>query len=141
MRKRILILLLLISPCLSFNNDSKKNLFIEDQMPFLEPNGFFLKNYSKYVNPFDGILEMYFGLPDTCELEIKIKHDVNNTLVAYLKKDSFPSGYYKVRWNGKDLDNEFAEDGVYIFELKAISKIGSLNSNFVASSILFYLKP
>ena len=138
MRKRILILLILISPCLSFNKDSSKNIFISNQMPFLVPNGFFLKNYSEHLDPFDRIPTMYFGLPDTCELEIKIKSAVTNALVAYFKKDSFTPGYYKVDWNGKNLDNEYLEDGIYNFELSAKSKKGILNSNFVASSKLFF---
>jgi len=72
-------------------------------------------------NPARSHMELYYGLPEECDLRIEI-YDSAGRLVTILAKGMFRAGSYRVRWDGRSNEGEMMPSGLYYARLSSASK-------------------
>ena len=75
------------------------------------PDEYFLG--SAYPNPFNSIIRLNYGLPETARLTIKV-YDVSGRLVTTLINDDQPAGYHTALWKGDNVSS-----GSYFVKMKS----------------------
>jgi len=82
---------------------------------------------NNYPNPFNPSTIIHFNIPSSLSnsnVELII-YNINGEVIKHLVNEILPSGNYLVRWDGKnDLGNSVSS-GIYIYNLRAESKIVS----------------
>ncbi|MCB9258108.1 MAG: PQQ-binding-like beta-propeller repeat protein [Ignavibacteriales bacterium] len=91
--------------------------------------------FQNYPNPFNPATKIKFQLAETSKLELNI-FNIAGEKVKLLNNDIKNAGYYSIDWNGLNDQNEEVSSGIYIFQMKAISK----SSNFQKSIKMIKLK-
>jgi len=79
------------------------------------------KSYSlhqNYPNPFNATTLIKYDLPKTTAVKIVVYNILGQT-VCTLADEELPAGFYSVRWNGKNGNNEDVASGVYFYRIDA----------------------
>jgi hypothetical protein len=73
-------------------------------------------------NPFNPSTVIAFTLPEATRVELAI-YDVQGRLVRVLRGGRAPAGRHEVEWNGRDTRGEPVSSGLYLYRLKAGTKV------------------
>ena len=68
---------------------------------------------SAFPNPFNSVTKIYYGLPETAHISIRI-YDISGRLVTKLINETQTSGSFSVTWNARDVAS-----GVYVLRLES----------------------
>ena len=77
----------------------------------LIPDDYFLAN--AYPNPFNSVIRLNYGLPETARLSIKV-YDISGRLVSTLVDTDQPAGYHSTLWNGNTTSS-----GTYLVNMES----------------------
>jgi hypothetical protein len=80
------------------------------------PATFMLEN--NYPNPFNPSTTILYGIAQQSQVTVKV-YSVLGQEMATLVNDIQSPSYYRVVWNGKDLNGKSASSGVYFFRIIA----------------------
>jgi len=89
---------------------------VSDQNTERPPDTFSLS--PNYPNPFNHATVMHYQIPVHSQVTVQI-YDMVGRLVRILADQKQPSGFYNVRWDGKDGINREVANGVYFFAVRA----------------------
>ncbi len=73
-----------------------------------------------FPNPFNPAITLPYALPDLSTVVIHV-YDITGRRVATLKNEMEEAGYYRIRWNGKNMSNIPLPSGMYIIQMTAKS--------------------
>ncbi len=141
MKRIFLLFLFLLIINSNLYTQSNRTIFVTRLLTEKSPNGYFLEGVK--INPFSPVTYTFFGIADTCFLEIEIKNKNSKKIIDNKRFYRFIPGYYKIEWETKNTIENELEEGIYI--LKIIAKYEDLKMNIESSfeastTILFYMK-
>lgn len=87
--------------------------------------------YPNYPNPFNPSTVIYYSLPKTSYIELKI-YNINGSLVKTLYNGIQTNGLHYVQWDGRNELNQPVSSGIYIYVLK--------NENMIKTKKMLLLK-
>jgi hypothetical protein len=70
-----------------------------------------------FPNPFNSQTTIEYSLPESSDIELNV-YDIKGELVQRIFKGNQPTGQYRVNWDGKGLDGNTVNSGVYLLQLK-----------------------
>ena len=73
-----------------------------------------------YPNPFNPAITLPYALPELSTVTIMV-YDITGRRVTTLKNQMEEAGYYRIRWNGKNMSNIPLPSGMYIIQMTAKS--------------------
>lgn len=85
--------------------------------------------YENYPNPFNGITNISFAVPERDEFTIRI-HDLQGRLVKELYHGKLDPGIHKIHWDGRNQSGQVTASGVY-FYVVSHKTLGSLKGKMV----------
>jgi hypothetical protein len=71
-----------------------------------------------FPNPFNAVTQLNYQLSEPTEVSIRIYNMLGQEICVLFHK-KLEAGYYHVRWNGTDSNNNPVSDGVYLARLEA----------------------
>ena len=80
------------------------------------PTNFHLSQ--NFPNPFNPETEIHYQLPEDSHVKIVIFNLMGQKICTLVNKRQ-PTGFYSVRWNGRDENGVIAASGVYFYQLRA----------------------
>jgi len=99
---------------------------VSTSITFFVESDLAIKNALNYPNPFAQDTEFRFSLSQGAEIEIKI-FTVAGRLIHTIDAGSFPIGYTKIYWDGRDDAGDELANGVYIYKMSAKTEEESVN--------------
>lgn len=88
---------------------------VEEDTP-LTPRTFTLEQ--NYPNPFNPATNIRFGLPEAAEISLAI-YDVRGNEVRTMESAARSAGWYEVKWNGRNNQDQLVDTGVYFARITA----------------------
>jgi len=82
----------------------------------LTPRTFTLEQ--NYPNPFNPTTNIRFGLPEAAEISLVI-YDVRGNEVRTMESAARSAGWYEVKWNGRNNQDQLVDTGVYFARITA----------------------
>ena len=82
-----------------------------------------------YPNPFNPLTTINFHLPEQSQVFVGV-YDVQGRQVATLVDRELDAGCYDTYWNGRDIDGNTVESGVYMYKIIA--------NNYVDSKVMTF---
>lgn len=77
-----------------------------------------ISNEAYYPNPFSPEANIYFSLPKSALIEVKI-YDMKGHLVRDLVKKEFSQGHHSLDWDGKDNEGNTCNSGIYFYRVSS----------------------
>ncbi len=81
--------------------------------------------HQNYPNPFNPTTTIAFEIPEDAPAQLAI-YNIRGQLVKEIRYEILPKGYYRLVWDGRDLNNRSVGSGVYFYRMtykgKAITK-------------------
>ncbi len=77
-----------------------------------------ISNEAYYPNPFSPEANIYFSLPKSAMIHVKI-YNFNGHLVRDLVKKEFSQGHHSLDWDGKDNDGNSCLSGIYFYRVSS----------------------
>jgi PKD repeat protein len=87
-----------------------------------QPRAFRL--YQNFPNPFNASTEICYDLPESGFVQLSVYNLMGIELLT-LVKEKKTAGYHRIKWDGKDDQNNQLPSGIYIYQLK-IGKFSSV---------------
>jgi hypothetical protein len=101
-------------------DDVSHNSTIE-RIRFLVESDLAVRDALNYPNPFSENTEFRFSLSQQAKIQIKV-FTVAGRLIQTIDAGSFPVGYNKIFWDGRDVSGDFLANGVYLYKISAITE-------------------
>ncbi|MFC1558813.1 two-component regulator propeller domain-containing protein [candidate division KSB1 bacterium] len=116
-----------VSP-ISINNikiiDEKRNYFTQDQFdikkPVAVPNEFSLQQ--NYPNPFNPATTIKYQLPVSTHVNLSIYNLLGQEIIQLVDAEK-QTGYYKVKWDGRNKFGIPVSTGIYIYRLRTNEQV------------------
>ncbi len=77
-----------------------------------------ISNEAYYPNPFSPEANIYFSLPKSAMIDVKI-YNFNGHLVRDLVKKEFSQGHHSLDWDGKDNEGNTCHSGKYFYRVSS----------------------
>ncbi|MEX1140196.1 MAG: FlgD immunoglobulin-like domain containing protein [Bacteroidota bacterium] len=77
-----------------------------------------------YPNPFNPETEISFGMPEPASVKVTIL-DALGREIAVLRDGTFPAGYQRFTWNGRDQNGRQLSSGIYFCRITATGESGT----------------
>ena len=84
----------------------------------MDPRPMVLSLAQNKPNPFKGVTEIRYGLPEACRVKLTV-YDLMGREVRRLVDEHEAAGYRVVRWDGRNDIGHQASGGVYFYRLEA----------------------
>jgi len=85
-----------------------------------------------YPNPFNPETSIKYQLPENCTVSLKIFNVLGQEVRTLINNNEKKSGYYSIKWDGRDNYGIAVSSGIYIYRIKA--------GNFVRSKRMVLIK-
>ena len=111
-----------------YNNFSSQESFFT----VVDDNKLVVREVYNYPNPFSSYTYFTFQHNLTTEINVTIKiYTIAGRMIKEIKRNNITDKFVKIRWNGKDKDNDRISNGTYLYKLNIKTADGKYKDNIL----------
>jgi hypothetical protein len=92
-----------------------------------------------YPNPFNPLTAISYELSAVSNVQLNV-FDILGRLVVTLVNQQQVAGYYRVEWDGKNMQQQPVSSGIYFYQLRAVDPASTSGGGFVCIKKMLLMK-